>query len=203
MRKIVFTLCIFALQAGCNLPTVANKFPIRSPTEASKVVHTPVPRTAEGKPTSPSDETDNWQTYSNPYFKISLQYPAGWKLQDGGTPYGERYGSEDGYFTITAMGGTGLTMEGAVISEAEHKLQLYGSQPEIHIIKIDGQEARLITPAPADQSDNMRWQAGLIVRYPQPIILNGHEYPYFILYADPPHIHTLAGSLQFDPSIFP
>jgi TolB protein len=203
MRKIVFTLCIFTLQAGCNLPTLSNTTPTRSPTEVGKVAHTPVPGTAGGKPISPSDETANWQTYSNPYFKIILQYPAGWNLQDGGPPYGERYGSEDGYFTITAMGGTGLTMEEAVISEAEHKLQPYGPLPEIHRIKIDGQEARLITPTTADQSDNMRWQAGLIVRYPQPIILNGHEYPYFILYADPAHIHALAGSLQFDPSIFP
>ena len=187
----------------CNLPTATSTTLIRSTTEVSKVGYPPVSGTAEGNAISPSDETTNWQTYSNPYFMVSLQYPAGWKHQDGDPHYGERYGSEDGYFTMTAMGGTGLTIEKAAKSEAEHKLQPYGPQPVIHKIQIDGQEARLITPAPADQLDNMRWQAGLIVRYPKPIMLNGNEYQYLILYADPAHIPSLAGSLQFDASVFP
>jgi hypothetical protein len=152
-----------------------------------------------------SPPASNWQTYSNPYFKVSLDYPGDWQHLDGEAHYGEKFGGEDGYFTITAMGDVGLTLDQAVQAEVQHKLQPYGPDPLVEVFQVQGQEARLILPSES-QVDNLRWQAALLVLYPQPISLTTgdmeHKYPIFALYADPAHIRGIAESLQFDKALY-
>ncbi len=84
----------------------------------------------------------------------------------------------------------------ATAAEAEHKLQPYGSQPTIETLQIQGQEARLILPSD-DQPTGMQHQAALIIRYPQPVNVIGTPCRYFVLWADWPHIRTIAQTLRF------
>lgn len=146
-----------------------------------------------------------WQLYSNPYFKISFIYPAHWKQVEGEARYGERFAGEDGYFTITAMGDVGMTLDQAVEAEVQHKLQPYGPDPYVKEFQVQGQDARIILPS-ASQDDHFRWQAALLVLYPRPISLTTgdteHVYPILALYADPAHIGNIAESLQFDDEQF-
>ena len=83
----------------------------------------------------------------------------------------------------------------AAAHEAEHKLQPYGSNPIIETLQIQGQEARLILPSD-DQYPGMQNQAALIVRYPFVASLVWSP-RYFVLYADWPHIRTIAETLRF------
>ncbi len=146
-----------------------------------------------------------WQLYSNPYFKISFIYPAHWQQVDGEARYGEKFAGEDGYFTITAMGDVGLTLDQAVDAEVQHKLQPYGPDPYVKEFQVQGQEARIISPS-TSQDDYSRWQAALLVLYPRPISLTTggteHVYPIFAVYADPAHIWNIAESLKFDVDLF-
>jgi hypothetical protein len=146
-----------------------------------------------------------WQTYSNPYFRISLAYPSHWEHIDGDVRSGEKFSGDDGYFTFTAMGDVGLTLDQALQAEIQHKLQPYGPEPLVEVLQIQGQDARLILPS-APEVDNLRWQAGLLALYPQPISLTigevRHKYPIFALYGDPTHIREIADSLQFDVESF-
>jgi TolB protein len=145
-----------------------------------------------------------WQTYSNPFFGISLEYPSHWQHVDGEAQYGERYAGDDGYFTFSAMRGGGLNIDLAAIREAQHKLLPYGPDPIIEEISVQTQDARLITPSDS-QDDFNKWGAALLVMYPQPVIIKTgseqHHYPIFVLYSDPTHIRGIAASLKFDENL--
>lgn len=137
----------------------------------------------------------DWQTFSNPYFAITLEHPANWQPVPGYTDprAGEKYAGSDGFFMITAMDGDSI--DSVAASEAYHRLQPYGSTPTIEILQIDGQDARLILPS-ADAS--MGDQSALIVRYPVPVDITGHPCSYFMLYADQSHIRAIGGTMRFN-----
>jgi hypothetical protein len=139
------------------------------------------------------DQKTIWENYQNPYFRILLQYPANWKHLDGEPQSGDKYGGADGFFGINAM--SGASIDHATDAEAYHHLQPYGSNPEIKSVKVQGQEARLILPS-ADA--NMQNQSALIVRYPQPTLINGQIYEFFVLYADIDHVQAIGVSLRFN-----
>ena len=140
---------------------------------------------------------DMWVTYGNPVFAVSLEHPADWEPVPGyGSPEtGEiKYAGTSGYFQINAMDTETIDM--AAAAEAYHKLQPYGSNPVIENLQIQGQEARLISPS-EDQPAGMEYQAGLIIRYPQPVNISGTPCRFFILWADQAHIRTLAETIRF------
>jgi hypothetical protein len=153
--------------------------------------------TAVANAPTPTPFLDHWVAYSNSAFAISLEYPVNWQpvLGYSGAETGEtKFAGDNGFFAIGAMDVS--TIDDAVAIEAEHIQQPYGSQPIIESLQIQGQEARLILPS-ADQSEGMDDQAALIVRYPQPVNVLGVLYHYFVLWADYPHIRTIAQTLQF------
>jgi len=148
-------------------------------------------------PPTPTPYLDMWTTYSNPVFAVSLEYPADWQPISGyGTPEtGEiRFGAINGFFQINAMDTDTIDM--ALDSEAGHILQPYGANPTIEPLQIQGQEARLILPS-EDQPNGMQYQAAIIIRYPQPVNVSGTPCRFFILWADQPHIRTIAQTIQF------
>jgi hypothetical protein len=151
---------------------------------------TPSPATP-ATPT-PTPHMDHWITYSNPSYAISLQYPSDWQPVPG---YDDtRFAAINGFFHVNAMDAD--TIDDVAASEAGHVLQPYGSQPIIENLQVQGREARLIMPS-ADQPASMNHQAALIVRYPQPVNVSGSTCRYFVLWADYPHIRTIAQTLQF------
>lgn len=151
--------------------------------EATTVVPAPTPTTI---PTSA-----NWKAYSSPAFSVTLEYPADWQHRP---EYGESYGGEDGSFGLDAVSGEGVPLDEVAQRAAYHKLRPYGSQPKIETLQVQGQQARLILPS-ADQPEDMKGQAELIVLYPQPVTISGERYRYFVLYADQDHIRQIAQTL--------
>lgn len=148
-------------------------------------------------PPTPTPYLDMWTTYSNPVFAVSLEYPADWQPIPGyGSPEtGEvKFGGINGFFHIAAIDTDSIDM--AASSEANHKLQPYGTQPTIETLQVQGQEARLILPS-NDQPAGVQYQAALIVRYPQPVNVLGTPCRFFVLWADWPHIRTFAQTIQF------
>jgi len=132
-------------------------------------------------------------TYISEDYKISLKYPSYWESNPN---YIERYEGKDGFFQVGAINGESLSIDEVTKNDAFHKLNPYGSDPKIINRTIDGQEARLILPS-ADQPEEMRNQAGLIVKYPEAIKINGSLYYYFILWADEAHIEQIGNTLTF------
>ena len=154
-------------------------------TEASTVIPTP------------TLYLDMWVEYSNPVFAVSLQHPNDWDPVPGyGSPEtGEiKYAGISGFFQINAMDTESIDM--AAAAEAYHKLQPYGPNPTIESLQIQGQEARLILPS-GGQPAVGQYQAGLIVRYPQPVNISGIPVRFFVLWADQAHIRTLAETIRF------
>ena len=148
-------------------------------------------------PPTPTPYLDMWTTYSNPVFAVSLEYPGDWQPISGygSTETGElRYGGINGFFHINAMDTDSIDM--AAASEAGHKLQPYGSNPTIESLQVQGQEARLILPS-EDQPAGMQYQAAIIIRYPQPVNVSGTPCRFFIMWADWPHIRTIAQTIRF------
>jgi len=128
--------------------------------------------------------------YSNATYKVRFSYPASWK------PVGEtRYEGADGFFEASAVSSE-LSFEALCREVANHPLQPFGSAPRIVHGRVQGREACYIYPS-ADQSAELRTQSALVVEYPEPAVVNGVAYPYFILWADEAHLASIASSLTF------
>jgi len=115
-------------------------------------------------------------TYISEDYKISLKYPSYWESNPN---YIERYEGKDGFFQVGAINGESLSIDEVTKNEAFHKLNPYGSDPKIVKRLVDGQEARLILPS-ADQPEEMKNQAGLIVKYPEAVKINDSLYHYLV-----------------------
>ena len=136
-----------------------------------------------------------WETYTSQVFYVALQYPPGWGWQPI-QGYDEKYGGPDGFFQVSAAFGPDLTVDEACELVANHKLKPYGSQPQVKRLQVQRQEACLIWPSD-DQARDMKGQAALIVRYPQPIQIAGDVYGYLVLWADKDHLREIAETLKF------
>jgi len=131
--------------------------------------------------------------YISEDYKISLKYPVHWKSNPD---YEERFEGEGGFFQVGAINGGNMTIDEIAKTDAFHKLNPYGSQPDIINLSIDGQEARLILPS-VDQPAEMHNQAAMVVKYPQAVIIRDTEYHYIILWADKAHIEPIGETLIF------
>jgi TolB protein len=130
--------------------------------------------------------------YTNEAFDVNFQYPASWKRVND-----ERYVGDDGFFQISAIFGS-ENIDEICHDEAFGELKPYGSKPKIIPFENPYIEACTILPS-ADQPAEMIGQAAYIVKYPDPIQLNGNTYNYFILWADKDHIERISSTLLFLP----
>ncbi|WP_342599170.1 LysM peptidoglycan-binding domain-containing protein [Psychrobacillus sp. FSL H8-0483] len=130
------------------------------------------------------------KTFTSLVYNVQLQYPSHW---DRVTT--DRYEGLDGFFQVSAIS-SDETINEVCHNEAFHQLSPYGSEPRINKAQIQQQEACFIFPSD-DQPSEMRGQAALIVRYPNPISIEGSTYNYFILWADQNHINEISSSLVF------
>lgn len=134
--------------------------------------------------------TEVYAQFISSTYMISFPYPADWR------PVSEtRYEGEGGFFEISALS-SDLPFQELCRSEAYHRLMPYGSSPRIVPGRVQGLDACYIFPS-SDQAPEFRRQAALIVIYPQPVVINGNAYPYFILWADQDHIHAIVNGLRF------
>ncbi len=141
------------------------------------------------------------QLYSNPYFRISLEYPAGWLPDVAGQAYKKiplRFKGLNGYFGIDAIGaGKTVSIDDAVKTLAiDNPRKPYGQKPDIKNIFVDGNEARIIMPS-ADQAIEANREAVIIVKYPKAVEIGSDQFYFFMLYADSDHIFSLGDTLKF------
>lgn len=130
------------------------------------------------------------KTFTNTMYNIQFEYPANWsKVSE------ERYEGPDGFFQIAAISSEEPIHE-VCQNEAFHQLLPYGSKPLILQTNIQTQDACYIFPS-EDQPDEMRGQAALIVRYPNPIQIGDTTYHYFIFWADQNHLYEISSTLTF------
>jgi len=75
-------------------------------------------------------------------------------------------------------------------------LQLYGPNPLVEAVAVDGRPARLILPGPG-QPLGPRAQAALIVEAPRPVPVHGEPHRLVILHADPDHVRAIGASWRW------
>lgn len=143
---------------------------------------------------SKNEEKGKYATYTNAQYGVSLKFPSEWKPDKSYVP--TKFVGDDGYFMIGAVGGNQNGIDEVTGWNAYHKLKPYGSAPTIENLTIDGQEARLLLPS-QDQPAEMKEQAGLIIRYPNPITINKVTYNYLELWADKDHIRSIGETIKF------
>lgn len=152
----------------------------------------PTARATPSPAPSPSPTTA-WKTYTSARLGLSLRFPAHWEaLPD----YQERYGAADGFVQLGALSSGGRTLAELCQADAQHKLQPYGSQPQVLPWTVQDQLGCLILPS-ADQPETMQGQAGLIAPYPRPLRIGSANYDHLMLWADAEHIRAIAQSLSF------
>ncbi|MGC7870617.1 hypothetical protein ACPUYX_03685 [Desulfosporosinus sp. SYSU MS00001] len=93
-----------------------------------------------------------------------MQYPATW-IPNKTSSQPPRYEGNDGFFQISALDGEKWTIDQVAENDANHKLMPYGTAPSITKLKIQGQEARLITPS-NDQPKEEKGDVKLIIKFP-------------------------------------
>lgn len=139
---------------------------------------------------SPLPITTLKKIFSSSLYKVRYQYPSHWQRVND-----ERYEGRDGFFQIAAIA-SDQSIEDVCQNEAFHQLNPYGTKPRIQHTNIQNQPACFIYPS-EDQPVEMRNQAAIIVRYPTPVVIEGTQYNYFILWADQNHIIEMSTSLSF------
>lgn len=130
------------------------------------------------------------KTFTNSVYQVQFRYPSHWERVTD-----ERYEGSGGFFQISAISGDEPISE-ICYNEAFHELSPYGSEPRVVEGQIQQQEACFIFPS-EDQPAEMNGQAALIVRYPQPIQIEGTTYNFLILWVDQEHLNEISSTLVF------
>lgn len=171
------------------------------------------PTRATTDPTLDSTPGAGLRTYSNPVFKVELQYPAGWvpdydystdACDDGiAEVYTDPGGREYGFFQVSAAGAPLLNLDEVTQTSAGHKLRPYGPTPQIVALTVDGRDARLILPDEAAPPPEP--VAELIAPYSAPIVLRSpppgepaDSYNYLVVYAHKDFIRSIANSVKLN-----
>ena len=139
-------------------------------------------------------------TYTNPYFLVSLTYPAAWqpdanypKIQDIPT----HFTGPDGFFGVDTIGGNDTPLTDVVQALVSNQSSSFGKNPTMTLAKLGDQEAAFVLPS-ADQAKENRGGAAFIARYPKPISFDKKTvFYYFVLFADKDHIKNIAETMKF------
>ena len=132
--------------------------------------------------------------YNSSTYGVTLSYPSNWKPTRG---YQERFSGADGFFQLLGLSSPQRsTIQNVCNDELNHKLNPYGTRPQVQRLQIQGRPACLILPS-SDQDRTLERMATLIVRYPTPIRLNGENYNHLMLAADKEHIRQIANGVRF------
>jgi hypothetical protein len=79
---------------------------------------------------------------------------------------------------------------------ASHKLQPFGSHPQIKPIKVEGHEGCIVW---GSDDQGAPYYAELVVPFSQPVEIRGDRYSLLTLYADKKHILDIIKTLKFLP----
>ena len=127
-------------------------------------------------------------------YKVSFRYPKGWEKNPR---YEDKYEGETGFFEIDAFEGVSGDIDETVKQEINEYYKPYGSNPTIRSFVVDGQPARVIYPS-EDQSDFFKDRdAGIIIKYPEPITISGQKYDFVNIWVTKDYVPLILSTFKF------
>ena len=157
-------------------------------------VATPLLRRARASTAEP------WQTYVDDTYQVTFRFPREWKrdpLYDD-RPY---FGVERplptagrGFFQLLLMGEESDEPKQICKGLAEHVVRPFGENPTTRPMKVDGQSACLVWPS---KDQGAPWDAAVVIKYPQPVEINGERYSILELDADKNYILAIIRIIRF------
>jgi TolB protein len=188
MKNIVYR---YSLLCSLGLLTFVPLTGIVSPDSSSSQLSPSVGQNQVSR--KPASST---KQYKNSTYGVSLSYPSNWRRTKGYEDR-ERFSGADGFFLVSALSSPSPSTIQNVCNDAlNHRLNPYGTRPQVQRLQIQGRPACLILPS-SDQDPAMERIATLIVRYPTPIRLNGANYNHLTLSANKEHIRQITNGLRF------
>lgn len=141
-----------------------------------------------------------WQTYVDDTYQVTFRFPREWKrdpLYDD-RPY---FGVERplptagrGFFQLLLMGEESDEPKQICKGLAEHVVRPFGENPTTRPMKVDGQSACLVWPS---KDQGAPWDAAVVIKYPQPVEINGERYSILELDADKNYILAIIRTIRF------
>ena len=129
-------------------------------------------------------------------YKISFKYPSTWHKNPR---YEDKYEGESGFFEVGDFAGkTGETIDQAVTQQINESYMPYGSHPMIRSLTINGQPARVIYPSEDQPSILSDREAALVVQYKKPLLIDGIEYPFVVIWASREYMPLIISTLKFE-----
>lgn len=138
-----------------------------------------------------------WTVMVSPGLGISVSYPEDWSIilgsgkSDSST---HRLRGESGFFQFGAL--DAVSIEQAVDIFLGNEMQLFGSQPVIEVMQVQGQDARLILPS-TDQPLGREGETAMIIRFQKPVYVCDPYCRYLVLWSDVDHIREIAMTIRF------
>jgi hypothetical protein len=137
--------------------------------------------------------TSDWEEYTVNELHVTFRHPRDWKPSP---QYSDRtyFGGPDGEVQLDASGGD--SPEQVCRGAASHKLQPFGSHPQIKPIQVDGHKGCIVW---GSDDQGAPYYAELVVPFSQPVEIRGDRYRLLTLYADKKHILDIVKTLRFLP----
>ncbi|TDT58449.1 hypothetical protein EDD71_11197 [Fonticella tunisiensis] len=137
--------------------------------------------------------------YVNRVYKVSFMYPKNWQEKEesrdkSGVP--TAYEGKHGFFKIDTIEGNNIDMDTIAVEMVQKKEKPYGESPHMYSVEINNTGGIFIIPS-YDQNEKFKEQAAFIVKYPEPVIIDGRAQRYFVLYSDVDKIEKIVKSLNF------
>lgn len=146
---------------------------------------------------APKIQVSNWKTYRSDKYKAELKYPASWVLK-------ESYLNITGDILVTALKGwytdsaekfKANTIDEMVTQEIiARNFENFGRNPIATKMTAAGQEARLIVSPKGEGAV----RAGLIVKYPKPVVIdNINSYYFMVKFSRSDYITEIKNTIKF------
>jgi hypothetical protein len=138
--------------------------------------------------------SSDWEEYTDNELHVAFRHPKDWKPSPH---YSDRtyFGGPNGEVQLDASEGD--SPEPICRGAASHKLQPFGSHPQIEPIKVAGHKGCIVW---GSDDQGAPYYAELVVPFPHPVEIKGHHYSLLTLYADKKHILDIIKTLKFLPS---
>ena len=146
---------------------------------------------------SPMPTQLQWTVMVSPGLGVTVSYPDDWSIILGSKKSEStthRLSGESGFFQLRSLDAGSI--EEAVDILLSNEMQLFGSQPVVEVLQVQGQDARLIVPS-TDQPPGREGETAMIIRFPKPVYVCDPYCRYFVLWSDVGHIREIAMKIRF------
>lgn len=137
--------------------------------------------------------TNNWEEYTDNELHVTFRHPKNWKPSphDSDRTY---FIGPDGEVQLSAADGD--SPDQVCRAAASHKLQPFGSHPQIKPIEVEGHKSCIVW---GSDDQDAPYYAELVVPFSHPIEIDGHRYSFLTLDADKKHVLDIIKTLNFLP----